>query len=308
MASKNVTEDLDFGSRVTRLQERYGLSDPEMGTALGVTGKYVYLLKTGRKKVKDDATIARLLALYEEEGLPRNLQPNQEMVLADSPRAAIKAAMQKKGIGYPQLAMGTKYNAGVLQAVIEGHGSASERMLHAIGKFLDLDMEVLMAGIDEPLSRDHVIGSFGAKPNIETGPGVGRPRFVPLISMAQAGTMSRTAFTDGNYQHEGALAFDVTDNSAIAVRIVGDSMAPQYGEGDLAVVYPSLAPRNNDLVISKLRDEAGGDVFFKIFSTRDSGRRVVLTSYNPAYPPVDYARDEFEWLYPVVAVTKLLRR
>ena len=35
---------------------------------------------------------------------------------------------------------------------------------------------------------------------------------------------------------------------------------------------------------------------------------VTLSSYNPAYPPTQYHRDEFNWIFPVASVIKHLRK
>jgi len=134
---------------------------------------------------------------------------------------------------------------------------------------------------------------------------VGTPRYIPLISFAQAGTMK--SFED-IYEREGLLSFDVKDPKAFSVRIVGDSMTPEFREGDMAVLYPGSTPRNGDVVIARLGEDQGGDVMFKLFNSRESGRRVILTSYNPAYPPLEYERGDFAWIYPVVSVMKTLRK
>lgn len=275
-----------------------GWNQRKLGEELGVTENYVGMLENGRDP---GPTLVRLFDLIEAKMTPHSDTPS-------SPRLAMKEARLKKGYSFAELAKRTRYRADVLQAVEEGQGQASESMIRKIAKALDLDAEEMMAGSDHPVIRDPMGGTYGATPDIDTAPDVGRPRFVPHLSMAQAGAMSGTSFTDGAYEHQGAIAFAPKDSKAFAVTIVGDSMAPNFTEGDVALVYPSFQPRNDSLVICRLGDKSGGDVMFKIFSTRDSGRRVVLTSFNPAYPAKDYTRDEFLWIYPVAAVTKNLMR
>lgn len=116
------------------------------------------------------------------------------------------------------------------------------------------------------------------------------------------------SFSDEGYQYEGHIAFNVSDRKAIAVQIRGDSMSPQFGEGDVAILYPSHEARNGELTISKLTEENGGDVMFKVFHAKEGGRKVVLTSYNPTFPPLEYHREEFQWIYPVASVVKHFRR
>lgn len=232
-----------------------------------------------------------------------------EIVEKEAPKRGpcdvMRAARLAKGLSFKQLAKMTRYNAGVLEAVEAGQGRASERMIEAIAKALDLDKASLMDGSDHLLVQEPTHGTYGATPPVDVEDGVGRPRYVPHLSMAQAGTMAGTDFTDGAYEYEGAIAFAPKDSKAFAVTIVGDSMAPNFTEGDVALVYPSFPPRSDDLVICRLKD---GDVMFKIYTTRDSGRRVVLSSFNPAYQPRDCPREDFDWIYPVAAVTKTFRR
>lgn len=146
---------------------------------------------------------------------------------------------------------------------------------------------------------------MGQKANITLPEGM-TARYVPLISWAQAGTMQ--SFSDETYQYEGYLAFNVTDRKSIAVTVRGDSMMPQYGEGDVVILYPSSEPRTGDLVIARLSEDNGSDVMFKIFSSQQNGTKVILSSYNPAYPPLDYLREDFSWIYPAASVVKQLRR
>ncbi len=290
------------------------LKAKDVAVKLGISPGYYSELESGKKPISEDlakkfaqAVGVPLSSLASDVSALTDLAPDAKLHFAD-PRLAIKAAMGAKGLTWKKLAKLTRYNAGVLQAVVEGQGNASERMIEALATALDLDPDEMMAGSESAIVREPLKGTYGATPPVQSGPGVGRPRYVPLISMAQAGTMTGTEFTDGGYTHEGTLAFDVKDNTAFGIAIRGDSMAPKFDEGDVVIVYPSLVPRNGDLVICRLDNSVGGDVLFKLYSTRDNGRTIVLSSYNAAYPPVDFDRANLLWIYPVVSVMKTLRR
>ena len=197
---------------------------------------------------------------------------------------------------------------GVYQAIEGGHGKCSERLIEKIcALFPGLEKDDLMSGSDQPTRMMEDSGRYGMTgqkpPEIDLPDGV-TARYVPLISWAQAGTMS--SFSDDGYQYEAHLAFNVTDRHAIAVQIRGDSMRPPYDEGDIVILYPSSEPRNGDLVVARLSDDAGGDVMFKIFTAQRGN--ITLSSYNPAYPPLTYSRSDFSWIYPAASVVKNLRR
>lgn len=265
-----------------------------MGDKLGVSENYVGQLENGRAP---GPTLEKLFEVIEA----KVREPDEEPA---SPQGAMRAARLRKGLSFADLAKLTGYRAGPLQRVEEGHTQASEQMIRRICDALQLDPELMMAGSDEVVVREGMQGTYGATPAIQPGPGLMRAKFVPLLSMATAGTMSQQAFTDGNYAHEGTLVFDPKDPNAFGVRLVGDSMEPKYSAGEIVIAYPSFPLRNDKPVICCLTEEAGGDVMFKIYQSRDNGRRVKLSSYNPAFEPVEFDRAQFRWIYPVAWVTK----
>lgn len=227
-------------------------------------------------------------------------------LMASTPQEAMRTARIARGLTFKDLAKLTRYRADVLQAIEEGNGKASEKMIEAIARELQLSKEALMSGQHGEANGIH--GTYGSKPNVVGLGDVGTPRYVPLISMAQAGQMSGHAFTDGGYDYEATVVFDPKDTRAFGVRIAGESMQPVFSAGDIAIVYPSQSPRSGDHVIARLTDEAGGDVLFKIYTARDGGQRLILSSHNPAFPPMELGRSQLLWIYPVVSVNKPLRR
>ena len=265
---------------------------------IGVTENYVGMLERGQKP---SGSLLKLFDILERDRPPVPV-PGE----SSAPCEVMKAARLRKGWSFAQLAKATGYKADVLMAVEEGRGQASERMIEKIAAALGLDKAELVNGGDEEIVRDHVRGTFGAKPEIVTGPGVPRARFVPLISRSQAGTLSETAFMDETYQHEGIITFGATDVKAFALQLAGDSMEPRFSEGDYAVVYPSRRPQSGNLVVACMKDDAGGDVMFKVYTPKDGGKVAVLTSYNSVYPPREVPMQDVRWMYPVASVVKTL--
>ncbi len=127
-------------------------------------------------------------------------------------------------------------------------------------------------------------------------------RHIPILSRAQAGMAS--TFDQMPEDYEGMVAADVTDEAAVAVRLQGDSMEPRFENGDIAVLLPSIAPTNGEIVVANLADEG---VLCKIMHVQHEKNLITLTSYNPAYPPMQYRREDFVWMYPVAQVIKILR-
>ena len=286
-----------FSERLKRVRRERGVTQEQLAVALGFTRSYVSQLEAGVKEPGDRFV--------------RDLERLEAGVL-DSPAyplSTLRSAREQSGMSVKEAAKKLGIDIGVYQAVEGGHGKCSENLIEKICRlFPSLKKSELMGGSEHVTRvRDETgnHGMMGQKPDMHLPEGVSA-RYVPLISMAQAGTLK--SFSDEAYQYDAHIAFNVTDRRAIAVKIRGDSMAPQYGEGDIVILYPSSEARTGDLVIARLTPEHGDDVMFKIFSTTQSGQRVVLSSYNPAFPPLEYKRDDFAWIYPAASVVKNLRK
>ena len=129
----------------------------------------------------------------------------------------------------------------------------------------------------------------GPLPDIEHKPGA--TASIPLFSWAQAGT---TEAWDHVYENEEFPGFNVRDPKAVAVQIRGDSMAPQFPQGTIAIVYPTWEAKIGDLVIALLVD---GTVLFKRLHV--DGDSYTFISLNPSYPPLTVDKAKIKKLLPV---------
>lgn len=128
-------------------------------------------------------------------------------------------------------------------------------------------------------------------------------RKVPILSWAQAGLAHDYEQIPSDWDE--AISTDVLDEYAFGVRLRGDSMEPKFSEGDIAILLPGTAATNGEIVVANLKDQG---VLCKIMHVQLDKNLVKLSSYNPAYPPMEYHRDEFHWIFPVASVIKQLRR
>lgn len=133
------------------------------------------------------------------------------------------------------------------------------------------------------------------------------PREVPVINKVAAGYPCD--FTDLGYPARIADEYircpDVQDPDAFACRVVGDSMLPEYREGDIVVFSP-------------LRDVSSGmDCFVRLepdhestfkrvyFEVGAEGEALIrLQPTNSAYPPRVVAREDVAGLYAAVSVMR----
>ena len=84
---------------------------------------------------------------------------------------------------------------------------------------------------------------------------------------------------------------------AFAVRIDGDSMAPDIRHGDIAVCSASLGPADGRAALVQLAGQIG--VTCKIF--RRDGSTVHLVPVNEQYPPQSFDADQVVWARRLLA-------
>jgi SOS-response transcriptional repressor LexA len=128
-------------------------------------------------------------------------------------------------------------------------------------------------------------------------------RNLPVLSWAQAG--EATDFSEIPRDWDEVVPSDATDERAFGVRLRGDSMEPRFSDGDIAILLPSIAATNGEIVVANLKDEG---ILCKIMHVQLDKNLITLSSYNPAYPPLERHRDQFHWIFPIASVIKQLRR
>jgi SOS-response transcriptional repressor LexA len=128
-------------------------------------------------------------------------------------------------------------------------------------------------------------------------------RNLPILSWARAG--QAVDFEQIPSDWEETVPSDVADEQAFGVRLRGDSMEPKFSDGDIAVLLPGTPPINGDIVVAHIKDQGA---VCKIMHVQLDKHLITLSSYNPAYPPMEYHRDDFHWIFPAASVVKTLQR
>jgi len=154
---------------------------------------------------------------------------------------------------------------------------------------------------------------------------LGLPVEVPLINKVAAGYP--TEFTDLGYPARVADEYvrvpEVSDPDAFGARVVGDSMEPEYREGDMVVFSPRATVYNGADCFVRLERDAQ-TTFKRVFFEDETGKvmddeavrrsgvgasavrvvRIRLQPLNPRYGPRVYEREEVAGLYAAVTVTR----
>ena len=133
------------------------------------------------------------------------------------------------------------------------------------------------------------------------------PLEVPLINLVAAGYPA--GFTDLGFPARVADEYvrtsDIGDPDAFAARVVGDSMAPDYREGDVVVFSPAREVEPGCDCFARLEPDHE-TTFKRVYFERDPDERdmIRLQPINNAYPPRTVPREDVAGLYRAVSVTR----
>ena len=121
---------------------------------------------------------------------------------------------------------------------------------------------------------------------------------IPLLGLARAGKggfFDDSGFPQGNGWDEIDVP-GVTDNTAYALEITGDSMLPVYREGDTIIVSPGATVRKGDRVVVKTTD---GQVMAKVMQ-RQTAKNVELASFNAAHDTKTLDMKDVDWMARII--------
>ena len=128
---------------------------------------------------------------------------------------------------------------------------------------------------------------------------------VPIISWIQAGDWQEIndQFEPGDADDFILVCRNISKHT-FALRIEGDSMEPEFSQGDFIIVDPAVQPETGRYVVAKTNNGNGnnGEATFKQF-VRD-GNSVFLRPLNDKYPLMDMTGKKFKIVGCVVQKTK----
>ena len=90
---------------------------------------------------------------------------------------------------------------------------------------------------------------------------------------------------------------EVNDPDAFAARVCGQSMLPDYREGDIIVYSPNRDPKPGDDCFVRLLPDHH-TTFKRVYF--EEGDRIRLQPLNPEFAAQTLGRDEIDGIYPAV--------
>lgn len=124
-------------------------------------------------------------------------------------------------------------------------------------------------------------------------------QLAPVVSWAVAGSPGFDPQDLAN-QTDEVHPTDCRDPNCFWLQVENDSMIDEVKPGDYMLLAPNSEAVNGRIVAAKLSQERG--VLCKLYHR--NGDVIRLTSYNPAYPMLEYRAKDFEWIYPMYVLMR----
>lgn len=147
----------------------------------------------------------------------------------------IRARREELGLTQEQIASQIGIKQQSYQA-IESGSVKKPRYLYEISLALKCDMAWLLSGKEKEVKNVKVINFEAYK--------------VPLISYVQAGVWTESCELRDSTGFEYIMTSLELSDKAFALQIKGDSMEPEFKEGDLVIVDPSIKPTPGEFVVA----------------------------------------------------------
>ena len=253
---------MSLGQTIRRQRKELGLTQEQVATKARISKPYLSNIETD--KVKNPPT---------DEVLRR-----VERALSFRPKELI-------GIAHLVVTpMDVREKHEMLQA-------ENQRLRAVLKRVLDKEPQAA-----EQLDTEALEGHVEKVPNVRTlSAGV----VVPVINKISAGYPEY--FGDLDYPVSIADEYvrcpDVHDPQAFAARVVGDSMAPKYTEGDIVIFAPNTPAADGDDCFVRFADD--WSTTFKQYRAGEGGK-IRLVARNEKYPPETYEPERISGLWPAV--------
>lgn len=116
---------------------------------------------------------------------------------------------------------------------------------------------------------------------------LGKMRKIPVISWVAAGKWSETGESFHSEDAVDWIETDIKGEHNFALRVKGDSMEPEFNEGDIIIISPTAKAVTGDFVVAMNHEE---EATFKQYKRFDNTR--VLHPLNPKYQDIVLNKDK----------------
>ena len=123
---------------------------------------------------------------------------------------------------------------------------------------------------------------------------------VPVISWVTAGKWAQVCDTFQPGEADEWIETEAKGRHVFALRVKGDSMEPEFKEGEIVIVNPHIETQSGDYVVVKNDEEEATFKQLKIY-----GDTTVLHPLNPKYPDIELKKgDRYHFVGKIVEKKK----
>jgi SOS-response transcriptional repressor LexA len=180
------------------------------------------------------------------------------------------------------------------------------KVLLAICQVIGADPAVISPTLSKTIPKEPTGGKFDQ--NVRATSFDIHP--IPVISYIQAGRLKEIS---DPYPPGAGFAVEYTGDDVsrwtFALEIEGESMLPDFKEGDRVIIDPELAPNPGDFVVAKNSNEEATFKRYKLRGRDQSGNDVFdLEPLNPVYPTLRSDIEHLEIIGVMVERRQRFRR
>jgi phage repressor protein C with HTH and peptisase S24 domain len=127
-------------------------------------------------------------------------------------------------------------------------------------------------------------------------------RVIPVVGLVHAGELIEA--NDGEFPagHGGETVFTCARGQQLfGCRVEGDSMTPDFRDGDIIIVNPEIVPVPGEFAVVKIAHT--GEVAFRKIAAM-SGAQLVLRPLNPDYPDLILKDTEVKLIGKIVRLDR----
>lgn len=194
-------------------------------------------------------------------------------------------------------------------SALENRGSNKSEFASKLASAFGLTVEQLA---DEPrnwLDEKHVGLPPQAIFDVNTIPASIGGRRIPLLNYVQAGIFTDIGSNFPTEDMEYLLTDLALSDRAFALQIKGESMLPDFKEGDRIIVDCDVCPRPGDFVVAKNTTEEATFKKYRLVRVDDKGQEVFeLIPLNNDYPTVRSDQQHLHIIGTMVEHRKYFRR
>lgn len=268
---------MSIGYNIRRLRERYGLTQRELGDIAGVSDKAVSTWENGTKEPR----MAAVTRLSKHFGIPLSEiidEPAPENREFANQFSRLCTAWDRTP---EQVAQELSLEQSRIKRLLQAKEQPSDGEVLSLAHYFHTTPAVLRSSeLQLESEPSNVTPLFPTAPT----------RRIPVLGRVPAG-IPIEAVTDIIEEIDLSGRFAGSDDAYFGLLVTGDSMVPEYRDGDVVIIRAQSTAETGDDVVAYIN---GSDATLKRLTVTANG--IQLRPLNPAYPVRSFTNEEIEAL------------